>query len=96
MNQLLLSGVIFLLLTFVLGFIRVLRGPTPADCLLGAQLLGSVGVAILLLLSQCLEQDALLDVALLFAFLAAVSSVAFVAVTRKRILRAEGQDASSS
>lgn len=67
----------FLLLNIIAGLWRVLRGPMPADSMLAAQLFGTTGVAILLLLAPPLGA-ALRDVALVFALLAAVATVAFV------------------
>ena len=69
---------LLLLLTLVVGLWRVLRGPTPADRMLAAQLFGTTAVACMLLLSQAFEHPALRDVALVFALLAAVTAVAFV------------------
>lgn len=60
------------------GMYRVLRGPTPADRMLAGQLFGTVAVAMLALIAQATGQPGLLDVALVFALLAAVSVVAFV------------------
>jgi len=67
-----------LLFNLIGGLIRVLRGPTPADSMLAAQLFGTTGVAILIVLAKPMKIPALLDVALLFALLAAVVVVAFV------------------
>lgn len=67
----------FLLLNVVVGLLWVLRGPTPADCMLAAQLFGTTGVAVLLLLAPAFG-PALNDIALVFALLAAVAVVAFV------------------
>jgi len=67
----------FLLLNIVAGLWRVLRGPTAADSMLAAQLFGTTGVAILLLLAPTLG-PALRDIALVFALLAAVATIAFV------------------
>ncbi|WP_228613561.1 monovalent cation/H+ antiporter complex subunit F [Alkalimonas sp.] len=67
-----------ILLTVLLGLWRVWRGPDLVNRLLAIQLLGSGGVAILLLLSQALAQPALLEVALIIALLAAVVPAAFV------------------
>ncbi len=69
---------LFLLLNLCAGMWRVLRGPTTADRMLAAQLLGTTVVAILLLLAQATVNPALRDVALVFALLAAVTAVAFV------------------
>jgi len=67
-----------LMLTVIAGLIRVERGPNPADRMLAAQLFGTTGVAILLLLADAMEIPALRDVALVFALLAAMAAVAFV------------------
>ncbi len=67
-----------LLLSIIVGLSRVERGPTPADRMLAAQLFGTTGVAILLLLAEAMETPALRDVALVFALLAAMAAVAFV------------------
>jgi len=74
-----------LLLTVGASLVRVLRGPAAADRMTGAQLSGTAGVAILMLLSAAAQDPAVLDVALVLALLAAVGAVAFVkAATRDR------------
>jgi len=70
--------VLFLLANIAAGLVRVVRGPSEADRMLAAQLFGTTGVAILLLLSGATAQAALIDVALVFALLSAVAAVAFV------------------
>jgi multicomponent Na+:H+ antiporter subunit F len=69
---------LFLLLNLLAGLWRAVRGPTPADRLLLAQLFGTTAVAILLLQSRQVDLDALRDVALVFALLSAITAVAFV------------------
>jgi len=77
--EVLYSGMaLFLLLTLVAGLWRVLRGPTPADRMLAAQLFGTTSVASLLLLAEAFGRPHLRDVALVFALLATVTAVAFV------------------
>jgi multicomponent Na+:H+ antiporter subunit F len=78
MSDFYLAVAIFLLLNILAGLVRVFRGPTPADRMLAAQLFGTTGVAILLVLAESQQQPALRDVALVFALLAAVLAVAFV------------------
>lgn len=78
MNEFLVAVAVFLLLTILAGLLRVLRGPTPADRMLAAQLFGTTGVAILLLLGRGLGMPALRDVALLFVLLGALATIAFV------------------
>ncbi len=69
---------LFLLLNMGAGLVRVWRGPTQADRMLAAQLFGSTGVAILVLLADALTLPALRDVALVLALLAAMTIVVFV------------------
>jgi len=78
MHDFFLATAIFLLLTIVVGLVRVLQGPTPADRMLAAQLFGTTGVAILLLLAEAMGLPALRDVALIFILLGALATVAFV------------------
>jgi multicomponent Na+:H+ antiporter subunit F len=73
-----LAVAVFLLLTLMGGMVRVVRGPAAADRMLAAQLFGTTGVAILLLLAHAGTATALIDVALVFALLAAVVGVTFV------------------
>lgn len=89
MTGFLLASALFLLITITAGMVRVLRGPTDGDRMLAAQLFGTTGVAILLLLAEALAMPALVDVALVFALLAAVATVAFV---RQRGGREVGDD----
>ncbi len=77
MPELLFVCVAGLMLSLLLGLLRVLRGPEAGDRMMAAQLIGTTGVGILLLLSLLLEQPALTDVALILALLAAVAVAAF-------------------
>jgi multicomponent Na+:H+ antiporter subunit F len=65
-----------LMLSLLLGLIRVLRGPSAADRLMAAQLLGTTGVGLLLVLAPVLGSAALIDVALVLALLAVVAVAA--------------------
>jgi len=69
---------LFLLLNVMAGMVRIARGPTAPDRMLAAQLFGTTGVAILLVLAEAMHMPALRDVALVFALLAAVLAVSFV------------------
>lgn len=81
MQTLYLALALFLLLNLGAGMWRVLRGPTAADRMLAAQLFGTTAVTVLLLLAQAYGNAILRDVALVFALLAAVTTVAFVRQT---------------
>lgn len=78
MDELLLWLACFLLANMLAGMVRVWRGPTPADRMLSAQLVGTTGVTALLVLAHPLDTSALYDVALVLALLAALSTVVFV------------------
>jgi multicomponent Na+:H+ antiporter subunit F len=77
MNQYLWPALL-ILISVVVGLIRILKGPTAADRMLAAQLFGTGGVAILLILAQAMQMPSLVDVALVYALLAAVTMVVFV------------------
>ena len=74
----LLAAAVFVLVMVALGLVRILRGPTDADRMMATQLFGTGGIAALLLLGVATEANAVLDVALILALLAAFASVAFV------------------
>jgi multicomponent Na+:H+ antiporter subunit F len=76
---------VVLLLSLLAGLYRVLRGPEPAERMLAAQLLGTTAVALLVVLSQAMAEPALLDVALVFAVLAAVTIVCFVVIAGRGV-----------
>lgn len=78
MAEFLILAAAFVLLTVGAGLLRILRGPSAADRMMAAQLLGTGGVAVLLLLSIALDRPAAVDVALVLALLAALAAVAFV------------------
>jgi multicomponent Na+:H+ antiporter subunit F len=67
-----------LLAAMIGGLARVVIGPEPADRMLGAQLFGSTGVAVLLLLGAAFESAPLRNVALAFVLLALLTLIAFV------------------
>jgi multicomponent Na+:H+ antiporter subunit F len=73
-----LGMAIFLMINVVGGLLRVARGPTRADRMLAAQVLGTAGVALLLVLGELQRIPAMQDAALVFALLAAIAIVAFV------------------
>jgi multicomponent Na+:H+ antiporter subunit F len=78
MENWLAIAALILLGILALGMLWVLLGPSAADRMVAAQLIGSTGVGILLLLAPALSLPALVDVALVLALLAAVTIAAFV------------------
>ena len=77
MRDFLLGAAGFVLAMVALGLVRILRGPHNADRMMAAQLLGTGGIAVLLLAAGG-GLPAAVDVALTLALLAAFASVAFV------------------
>lgn len=78
MTQWYLVSAALLLLLFLASLIRVAIGPAQSDRMLGAQLFGTTGVAIVLLIAYATSDWATLDVALVMAVLSAVAAIAFV------------------
>ena len=78
MADFLLAAAGFVLAMVALGLVRILLGPGDADRIMAAQLLGTGGTAVLLLVSEAMSLPAAVDVALVLALLAAFVSVAFV------------------
>jgi multicomponent Na+:H+ antiporter subunit F len=74
----LLGAAVFVLAMVALGLVRILSGPGDADRIMAAQLLGTGGIAALLLLGAAVGMPAVVDLALVLALLAAFVSAAFV------------------
>ena len=78
-----MTGFLFGVATFVLamvavGLLRILYGPAVADRMMAAQLLGTGGAAVLLLLARAVANPSIVDAALMLGLLAACAAVAFV------------------
>ncbi len=78
MTDFLLAAAGFVLTMVAVGLVRVLRGPGDADRMMAAQLLGSGGIAALLLGGAATGDGSVVDVSLTLALLAAFASIAFV------------------
>ncbi|KGK41428.1 hypothetical protein LH51_14875 [Nitrincola sp. A-D6] len=78
MTSIYLITLILLMISLLIGSIRILKGPRLADRLLAAQLFGTTGVAILLVLAELQQLNAARDTALILALLAMLAAVAFV------------------
>ena len=78
MAEFLITAAGFILAMVALGLVRILRGPADADRMMSAQLLGTGGIAALLLLAAGTGVPAAVDAALTLALLAAFAAVAFV------------------
>jgi multicomponent Na+:H+ antiporter subunit F len=78
MADFLFGAAVFVLAMLALGLFRVLYGPAEADRMMAAQLVGTGGVAVLLLMAAAMETPSIVDVAVVLALLAAFASLAFV------------------
>ena len=78
MPSFLLAAATFVLAMVAIGLFRILRGPTDADRLMSVQLLGSGGIAALLLIAAGTGVSAIVDMAVLLALHAAFAAVVFV------------------
>jgi len=77
MSEILLGFAALILLLIAGSLVRIVMGPTAADRMMGAQLAGTGGIAILLLLAGAGSRAATLDVALVLALLAAFAVIGF-------------------
>ncbi|MBV9980076.1 monovalent cation/H+ antiporter complex subunit F [Bradyrhizobium sp.] len=78
MSDFLTAAVGFILAMLALGLVSILRGPGDEDRMMAAQLIGTGGIAALLLLGTVTDVPAAIDVALTLALLATFASIAFV------------------
>ncbi|MET4801348.1 MrpF/PhaF family protein [Bradyrhizobium sp. LB11.1] len=93
MTEFLTAAVGLILALLALGLVSILRGPGDADRMMAAQLIGTAGIAVLLLLGTVTGVPAAVDVALILALLATFASIAFV---KKGLARLETDEASSA
>ena len=77
MAEFLTAALGFILAMLALGMMRILRGPGDADRMMAAQLIGTGGIAALLLLGAVTRVAEAIDVALTIALLATFASIAF-------------------
>ncbi len=77
MSEFLLASALIVLVTVAAGLARVLHGPGDAERIMAAQLLGTGGVAALLLFGAASGSGSAVDLALTLALLAAFAAIAF-------------------
>lgn len=77
MAELLLAAAGFVLAMVALGLVRILRGPSDADRVMAAQLIGTGGAAALLLIAGASAAPAVADVALVLVLVSAFATIAF-------------------
>jgi multicomponent Na+:H+ antiporter subunit F len=85
MPDIMFGAALFILGTIAVGLVRILYSRQAADCMMAAQLVGTGGVAVLLLLAVATDTPPIVDVALMLALLAAFASAAFVGGLQSKI-----------
>jgi multicomponent Na+:H+ antiporter subunit F len=78
MNEILLAAAGLIVVTVAVGLGRISRGPDDVDRLMAVQLLGTGGIAALLLTAYATQVPGVDDVALGLALLAAFAAMAFL------------------
>jgi multicomponent Na+:H+ antiporter subunit F len=78
MNELLLAAAGLIVLTVAVGLARILHASDDVERLMSVQLLGTGGIAALLLIAYATNVPGVEDVALGLSLLAALATVAFV------------------
>ena len=78
MHELLLLAAGLIVFTVAIGLARILRGPNEVERLMAVQLLGTGGIAALLLIANATNVPGVDDVALGLALLAPFATIAFV------------------
>jgi multicomponent Na+:H+ antiporter subunit F len=78
MSELLLAAAGLIVLTVAIGLARILRGSDDVERLMAVQLLGTGGIAALLLIAYATNVPGVEDVALGLALLAAFATVASI------------------
>lgn len=78
MTEVLLASAVMVLAAVATGLARVLRGPGDTERIMAAQLLGTGGIAALLLFGAAAGSSSAIDLALMLALLAAIATIAFV------------------
>ena len=83
MNIFYIIVVAVLLLCLIVGLIRVLVGPDNANRMLAAQLFGTIGITIVIVLSVLQNNEVITNVALVFTLLASITVIAFLKLAEK-------------
>ena len=78
MTGFLFGAACLVLAATALGLVRVLLGPADADRMMAVQLLGTGGIAVVLLVGAATGVSAAADVAIVIALVSAFASAAFV------------------
>lgn len=76
MNTMLMGGLLFLMALQFISLYRVVKGPSVADRLVGLQVIASKVTAMIVLIAYLTHQPSYLDVALVYAMIGFVTTLA--------------------
>jgi multicomponent Na+:H+ antiporter subunit F len=92
MNDLLLTAAGIIVVAVGAGLARILYGPGEVDRMMAVQLLGTGGIAALLLAASATEVAGVENVALGLALLSSFASIAFVSTSPPRDASEQGEN----
>jgi multicomponent Na+:H+ antiporter subunit F len=81
MAELLFTAAIAILGIVAIGLARILKRSGDAEAIMATQLLGTGGIALVLIFAVAAGRPAMIDAALILALLAAFAGIAFVRAT---------------
>lgn len=87
MNNLLLGATLFLSILSLASIYRAYRGPKAADRVIAINLMTTLIIAIILLLSAYFNESSFIDVAILYAMIGFLMTVAVVKYLRQGSLK---------
>lgn len=92
MNIFYIVVVVILLLCLIVGLIRVLVGPDNANRMLAAQLFGTIGITIVIVLSVLQNNEVITNIALVFTLLASITVIAFLKLAEQPMEQPNSKD----
>ncbi|MEA3422373.1 MAG: monovalent cation/H+ antiporter complex subunit F, partial [Bacillota bacterium] len=69
MNKFLIGATIFLALTTLLSMIRVIKGPSKGDRIIGINVIGTKTIVVMAIISSIIKESYFMDVVLVYALI---------------------------
>ncbi|MCK5763661.1 MAG: sodium:proton antiporter [Clostridiales bacterium] len=74
MNEFLICATIFLALTALLSMIRVIKGPSKGDRIIGINVIGTKTIVVMAIISSITKESYFMDVVLVYAMISFIGS----------------------
>ena len=74
MNEFLICATIFLAITTLLSMIRVIKGPSKGDRIIGINVIGTKTIVVMAIVSSILKESYFMDVVLVYAMISFIGS----------------------